>query len=92
MAIKDEKYGEVVGAFLRPREQPWSAKPDFEEVRTWVRKTLGSHKAPNYVFWVSEEGFQDFPKTGSGKYQKHILRDIGDRIVKTRKQNVRARL
>jgi hypothetical protein len=23
----------------------------------------------------------DFPKTGSGKYQKHIMRAIGDRLV-----------
>lgn len=23
----------------------------------------------------------DFPKTGSGKHQKHIMRDLGDRLV-----------
>jgi len=65
---------------------------DFSEIRSWARKTLGFLKAPSYVFWVGEEGFQDFPKTGSGKYQKHILRDIGDQIVKARKRAVRASL
>lgn len=92
MGIKDYKYGEVVGAFLRFSEQAGTTRPDLQEVKKWTQKTLGSHKAPVYVFWIGEDGFNDFPKTGSGKYQKHILKDIGDRVVKEKKMGPRAKL
>lgn len=44
---------------------------------------LGRHKAPNWVFWIGDPAVgDDFPKTGSGKHQKHILRAIGERLRK----------
>ncbi len=80
VAIKDERYGEVVGAFLTLKQG--DRRPSLEDVSQWVKQTLGSHKAPRHVFWIGDEGVgKDYPKTGSGKYQKHILRAIGDRLV-----------
>jgi mevalonyl-CoA ligase len=79
VAIKDQRYGEVVGAFLR-RIPGASLGP--EEVVQWTRQALGSHKSPTYVFFAGDEGVGDeLPKTGSGKYQKHIMRAIGDKLV-----------
>ena len=76
VAIKDEKYGEVVGAFLRLNAD--CSKPSLEEIRAWVKEAMGSHKAPQYVFWIGGPGVgEDYPKTGSGKHQKHILRVWG---------------
>ena len=81
VAIKDAKYGEVVGAFLK-RVSKETTTPTSYEMAAWTRQTLGSHKKPNYCFWIGDEGVgDDFPKTGSGKYQKHLLRAIGDRLV-----------
>ncbi|KIW83094.1 hypothetical protein Z517_02337 [Fonsecaea pedrosoi CBS 271.37] len=112
VAIKDARYGEVVGAFLRAHPRPGCLdldlkegnrtrllRPGWKEVNNWVRKSLGSHKAPKYVFWIGDEGVGDeFPKTGSGKIMKHILRDIGERLVQMGKggdeklDSVRAKL
>ncbi|KAI1630469.1 long-chain fatty-acid-CoA ligase [Exophiala viscosa] len=80
VSIKDSKYGEVVGCFLRLEEN--SSKPSNAEVNQWVRQRLGSHKAPQHVFWIGDPGVGlDYPKTGSGKIQKHILRTVGDKLV-----------
>ncbi|KIV78549.1 hypothetical protein PV11_06194 [Exophiala sideris] len=80
IGIKDSKYGEVVGCFLRLEEN--SSKPSKAEVNQWVRQRLGSHKAPQHVFWIGDPGVgSDYPKTGSGKHQKHVLRALGDKLV-----------
>ncbi len=81
VGLNDSRYGEVVTCFLRSAEN--ASRPDDEALRVWVREKLGRHKAPNYVFWIGDVGVgNDFPKTGSGKHQKHILRDIGNALVK----------
>ncbi|KAK3115556.1 hypothetical protein LTR53_004964 [Teratosphaeriaceae sp. CCFEE 6253] len=69
------KFGEQVVAFVRQAEQ--APRPSTAEIAVWVRETLGRHKAPEHVFWLGERGVGgDFPKTGSGKLQKHILQKI----------------
>ncbi|KXJ85715.1 hypothetical protein Micbo1qcDRAFT_127508 [Microdochium bolleyi] len=86
VGIKDEKYGEVVGSFVRldPQCQA-NERPSDNELRAWVLQKLARQKAPKYVFWVGGDDrchITEFAKTGSGKYQKHLLRDAGDRIVR----------
>lgn len=80
VGIPDEKYGEVVGCFARQTEQ--SLRPSLANMADWVRQTLGNHKAPKYVFWIGESEVDDFPKTASGKHQKHILRAVAARLVR----------
>jgi acyl-CoA synthetase (AMP-forming)/AMP-acid ligase II len=81
VGLRNDRYGEVVSCFLRASEQ--YSRPEDEELRQWVRQTLARHKAPKYVFWIGDsEVGHDFPKTGSGKHQKHLLRDIGNKLVK----------
>lgn len=80
VGIKDERYGEVVGCFLKEAEG--SPRPTVEELKTWVGELLGRHKAPSYCFWIGDAGIgNDFPKTGSGKIRKHILCEIGNGVV-----------
>ncbi|KKK15418.1 hypothetical protein P175DRAFT_0559879 [Aspergillus ochraceoroseus IBT 24754] len=80
VGIRDERYGEVVGCFLKAA-MCCHKIPD-NEIRKWVERKLGRHKSPSYVFWIGDTGVgNDFPKTGSGKHQKHILRDIGNRLA-----------
>ena len=88
VGIKDERYGEVVGCFLKGIEI--STRVPEVEIKQWVGQQLGRHKTPQYIFWIGDGGILDFPKTGSGKHQKHILRDFGNRLVG--QGNVKAKL
>lgn len=68
----DERYGEVVGAFVVRRDPALKV----EDVQNWVRERLSNHLVPKYVFWVD-----DFPKTASGKHQKFKLRQMSVELL-----------
>ncbi|CAG8975234.1 hypothetical protein HYALB_00011934 [Hymenoscyphus albidus] len=87
VGIPDQKYGEVVAAFLQYTDAPSPSKetPSDEEIRGWTRQVLGRHKAPVYVFWFGKEGAPvEVPQTGSGKVKKPDLRFLGVKIVRER--------
>ncbi len=67
VGLPDEKYGEIVSAFLRPA--PGGAI-DREALFAYLREHLSPQKTPTKWFEVGE-----FPLTGSGKIQKFVLRD-----------------
>ncbi|KAL9028981.1 MAG: hypothetical protein Q9196_002724 [Gyalolechia fulgens] len=69
VGLPDERYGEVVAAFVIRSPGTELA---VDEVKTWVRQQLSHHLVPKYVFWVD-----DYPKTASGKIQKFKLREDG---------------
>ncbi|KAF9637471.1 hypothetical protein BFW01_g8367 [Lasiodiplodia theobromae] len=80
VGVKDEKYGEVVGCFLRA--VGGGKRPDDANLQSWVKEALGRHKSPQWVFWIGDSGVgPDYPKTGSGKHQKHILRALANKLV-----------
>lgn len=80
IGLPDEKYGEIVGCFLRAVEG--ETKPGDAEIRQWVGSKLGRHKIPTWIFWIGQQGVaDDFPKTGSGKHQKHLLRALGVKLL-----------
>ncbi|TLD36355.1 acyl-CoA synthetase/AMP-acid ligase-like protein II [Venturia nashicola] len=93
VGLPDKRYGEVVAAFVIPRQ---GLKPEAtaqkesiantvtavnllttQEVREWVREKLSHHLVPKHVFWVDE-----YPKTASGKIQKFKLQEIGLDLVR----------
>lgn len=75
IGITDQKYGEVVGAFIQVA--PGQSRPADEDLRSWTRETLGRHKAPQHVFVFGEEGVSStVPVTGSGKVRKVELRQM----------------
>ncbi|CAG7995710.1 unnamed protein product [Penicillium salamii] len=79
----DQKYGEVVGCFLKAREGA-ICRPGLHEIQDWVRPVMGWSRTPQVVFWVGKDGIcLDFPKTGSGKLQKHLLRELAAGYGKT---------
>ena len=41
-----------------------------------------------HVFWFGDEevGMDEVPQTGSGKVKKHVLRKVGEEIVKASKE------
>ncbi|KAH8754375.1 hypothetical protein F5883DRAFT_650584 [Diaporthe sp. PMI_573] len=89
VGIEDEIYGQAVGCFVK--QTPGSQRLSCDELRRWVVLELGRVKAPRHVFWIGDRGVgNELPKTGSGKYQKHLLRLKGNAIVNS--MNIQPRL
>ncbi|KAL1887170.1 hypothetical protein Sste5346_010381 [Sporothrix stenoceras] len=83
VGLEDKKYGEAVACFLKASDETQGCRPSDVELRSWVSKTLGRHKEPKHVFWVGDEGVgNDLIKTASGKYQKHLIRALGNGLLK----------
>lgn len=76
--IADEKYGEIVGAFIKLKGNQTLTEEDVQE---FCRGKISRHKIPRHVIFVD-----DFPKTASGKIQKYKLRQMGADYVKTKKE------
>ncbi|KAE8349003.1 hypothetical protein BDV28DRAFT_142113 [Aspergillus coremiiformis] len=72
VGVPDDRYGEVVAAFIIPKEHQQDAV-DEAKIRNWVGKQLSNHLVPKYVFYLQPS--QSFPKTASGKIQKFKLRE-----------------
>jgi fatty-acyl-CoA synthase len=68
VGVPDEKWGEQVAAFVRPK--PDCGLLDAEALSVFVRDRIASFKRPR--LWVTVESF---PLTASGKVKKHELRD-----------------
>jgi fatty-acyl-CoA synthase len=73
VGLPDEKYGEIVGAFIKLKEGAFLTE---EEVRDFCRGKIARYKIPKHVFFVD-----DFPKTASGKIQKYKLRELGAQLI-----------
>jgi fatty-acyl-CoA synthase len=67
VGLPDEKFGEIVGVFLRPAPGQALSR---DELFAYLRQHLSPQKTPAKWFELSE-----FPLTGSGKIQKFVLRD-----------------
>ena len=73
VGVPDEKYGEVVGAFVVAKE---GIEFTEEDVRDFCRNRIARYKAPKHVFIVEE-----YPLTASGKIQKYRLRDMATDLL-----------
>ena len=92
VGVPDERYGEVMGAFViraapsstSGRESQGSTNTevkDVRDVRDWVRARLSPHLVPKYVFFLQKDAV---PKTASGKVQKFALRERAVALVANR--------
>ena len=68
VGVPDEKYGEVVGAFVRRKADSDISEEDVQE---YARARIARYKAPKHVFFIDE-----YPMTASGKIQKYKLREM----------------
>ena len=67
VGIPDEKWGEVIAAFVRTAEDmPW----DADNLKSFCRSHLSPQKTPS--IWRHVDAF---PLTGSGKIQKFKIRE-----------------
>lgn len=86
VGLKDSHYGEVVGVFLN--KEIGSSMPTNDEIREWVRSTLGKHKVPTHIFWLGHLGVpQEVPLTGSGKIKRFEMAQIGSRLLEDKTWN-----
>ncbi|PWY90915.1 AMP-binding enzyme [Aspergillus heteromorphus CBS 117.55] len=79
VGVPDERYGEVVAAFIIHRDPEGDAATE-EKIRDWVAQKLSNHLVPKHIFFCQPT--DAFPKTASGKVQKFKLRDAAVRILK----------
>lgn len=78
VGIPDEKYGEIVGAFIIRED---GADILEEDVRDYAIQRIARYKVPKHVFFVDE-----FPLTASGKVQKFKLREMAVELLKKKEQ------
>ena len=69
--LGDERWGEIVAAFIRPHGDAVST----DDLAAWTRERLADYKVPSRWFFLDE-----LPMTPSGKVRKHVLRDIADSV------------
>jgi fatty-acyl-CoA synthase len=74
--ITSEKYGEEVGAFIVLHKDITMTEDD---VIDFCRGKIARFKTPKYVFFVDK-----YPLTASGKIQKYLLRELGNKLVAER--------
>lgn len=72
----DEKYGEIVVAFIKQREGFTLTE---EGIREHTVKQMARYKVPKYIFFVDE-----YPETTSKKVQKFKLREMAAELVAER--------
>jgi fatty-acyl-CoA synthase len=65
--IPDERYGEQVCAWIKPRD---GATLTAEAVQAFCRDKITHFKVPRYIRFV-----EDFPMTVTGKIQKYLMRE-----------------
>ncbi|MCL2092858.1 MAG: AMP-binding protein [Treponema sp.] len=73
VGISDKRYGEEAGAFIILHPETAISE---EDVKDYCRGKIARYKIPRYVFFVDS-----FPLTASGKIQKYLLREQGDKLV-----------
>jgi fatty-acyl-CoA synthase len=72
VGLPDERWGEVVGAFIRPHDP--AAPPTVGGLRSHLRACLSPQKTPTKWYAVDA-----FPLTGSGKIQKFAIREAWEK-------------
>jgi fatty-acyl-CoA synthase len=76
VGIPDDKYGEIVGAFIVLED---NFTLEEEDVRDYSLKEIARYKVPKHVFFV-----EGFPLTASGKIMKFKLREQAIELLKER--------
>ncbi len=71
LGIPDDKWGELVTAFVIPDEK-YKGKLTELEIMDYCKRTLSSYKRPKKIIFLSME---EMPRTSSGKILHRVLRE-----------------
>ncbi|RQD81601.1 AMP-binding protein [Methanosalsum natronophilum] len=77
VGIPDEKYGEIVGAFVILNDD---SDINASDIMDYARTKIARYKVPKHVFIVDE-----YPMTASGKVQKFKLRELAQELIEEKK-------
>jgi fatty-acyl-CoA synthase len=80
VGIPDEKYGEIVGAFVMLND---GVQLTEEDIQDYARTKIARYKVPKHIFFVNE-----YPLTASGKIQKFKLRELAVKLLENKKEEV----
>ena len=72
----DEKYGEIVVAFVKRRPNAEGEALTMESVRQYGIKRMARYKVPKFVFFVDE-----FPENAAKKVMKYKLREMAAELL-----------
>jgi fatty-acyl-CoA synthase len=78
VGIPDEKYGEIVGAFVMLND---GIQLTEEDIQDYARTKIARYKVPKHIFFVKE-----YPLTASGKVQKFKLRELAIQLLENKKR------
>ncbi|PTU25233.1 hypothetical protein P175DRAFT_0451766 [Aspergillus ochraceoroseus IBT 24754] len=79
VGVPDERYGEVVAAFIISKEHEQDEAATGAAIREFVGDKLSNHLVPKYIFFLKPS--DSFPKTASGKIQKFTLRETAAKLL-----------
>ncbi|OZJ04609.1 hypothetical protein BZG36_02031 [Bifiguratus adelaidae] len=71
VGVPDKVYGEQVCAWIIPKRH--AKTPNVQDIQAFCTDKIAKHKIPKYVL-IPDDLEEGFPKTGSGKIMKHVLR------------------
>lgn len=69
VGLPDEKFGEVISAWIRPKAD---VRVTEKDIRDYCHEKIAHFKIPQYVVFLDE-----YPTTVTGKVQKFKLREMG---------------
>ena len=73
IGVPDERFGEVVGAFIIRKQ---NADITDADIRDYAVQRIARYKVPKYYYFVNE-----FPLTANGKIQKYKLREMAQKEI-----------
>jgi fatty-acyl-CoA synthase len=76
IGMPDDRYGECGCAWVVRNE---GASISADEIRSFMTTQVAAYKLPRDVWFITDE---DLPKTGTGKVQKPILKDMALDLVR----------
>ncbi|MBF6339207.1 AMP-binding protein [Nocardia abscessus] len=82
VGVPDERWGEVVGAFVVPEP---NTELDIEELTDVCRASLSRFKVPRHIFLL---GADEIPQTPTGKVQKFKLVPAAQRLLGAQNSSV----
>jgi len=88
VAVPDDFYGEVVGAWIvleDNHDKLLGRRTSREDVNEIVRSQMNPQNAPRYVWFLGDPensgADETLPKTASGKVMKHVLREWSRKLA-----------
>lgn len=82
LAVKDEKFGDEICAWIIPKEQ-FKENLSKVEIIKFCKSQIAHYKIPRYIRFVNS-----FPMTVTGKPQKFKMREITNKIINDKSEEL----